>query len=311
MESQADLLKDIKNEIAASQTAAASGGGRGLLVPDVANPETAGAVLNQAVLESAANKVKLTEDVKASYEIQLNALKQAISEERNEASKAQLQFEQVLQTKYDNMVAALREKISFEHEARMKRSLEELEKSAVSESLRAKQAFELQQVAEAGINSKFKTLVVDLRKSWEQEEVARTKQLEERLRSHYSAVLAHMETQLQLALKLQDDADKQWMEDVEIRNKQQVNTLKAFEAKCRRLYDGRLSDYIAQTNAQLGEYETALLKMGSSVAQEKSANESRLRRMKLACTKWKCDYQKDVHQKYAGIVASMEYKYIQ
>ncbi len=271
---------------------------------------SAGTVLDQATLDSAASKVKLTEDIRASYDIQMSALKTAIAEERAEANKAQLQFEQVLQTKYDNMVAALREKIAFEHEARMKRSLEELERTAVSESLRAKQAFDLQQVAEAGINSKFKTLVVDLRKSWEQEEVARTKQLEERLRNHYSAVLAHMETQLQLALKLQDDADKQWMEDVEVRNRQQVSTLKAFEAKCRRLYDGRLSDYIAQTNTQLGEYESALLKMGGTVAQEKSANESRIRRMKLACTKWKCDYQKDIHKKYASVVETLEGKYI-
>jgi hypothetical protein len=61
-----------------------------------------------------------------------------------------------------------------------------------------------------------------LRKSWEEEETSRAKQLEERLRSHYSAVLEHMEAQLQMALQLQDDADKQWMEDVEARNKQQV-----------------------------------------------------------------------------------------
>lgn len=62
----------------------------------------------------------------------------------------------------------------------------------------------------------------DLRKSWEEEEASRAKQLEERLRNHYSAVLEHMESQLQMALKLQDEADRQWMEDVEARNKQQV-----------------------------------------------------------------------------------------
>jgi transposase len=72
------------------------------------------------------------------------------------------------------------------------------------------------------VSNKFKHLVGDLRKSWEEEEASRAKQLEERLRSHYSAVLEHMESQLQMALKLQDEADRQWMEDVEARNKQQV-----------------------------------------------------------------------------------------
>jgi hypothetical protein len=78
------------------------------------------------------------------------------------------------------------------------------------------------QSAELAVSNKFKHLVGDLRKSWEEEETSRAKQLEERLRNHYSAVLEHMESQLQMALKLQDEADRQWMEDVEARNKQQV-----------------------------------------------------------------------------------------
>ena len=37
-------------------------------------------------------------------------------------------------------------------------------------------------------------------------------------------MLEHMEAQLQMALRIQDEADKQWMEDVESRNKQQIGT---------------------------------------------------------------------------------------
>jgi hypothetical protein len=188
--------------------------------------------------------------------------------------------------------------------------LEELEKSAVNESLRAKQAFELQQAAENGINAKFKALVVDLRKNWEAEELSRTKQLEERLKTHYTAVLHHMEVQLSLALKLQDDADRQWMEDVEARNAQQVNTLKAFEAKCRRLYEGRLADYVSQTNKQLGQYEEELLNMGNKVAVEKAASESKIRRLRLACARWKTDFQRDLHSKYSELTNNLEVKYM-
>ena len=78
------------------------------------------------------------------------------------------------------------------------------------------------QSAELAVSNKFKYLIGDLRQSWEAEEASRAKQLEERLRSHYTAVLEHMESQLQMALKLQDEADRQWMEDVEARNKQQA-----------------------------------------------------------------------------------------
>lgn len=66
----------------------------------------------------------------------------------------------------------------------------------------------MQQAAEAAIAAKFKSIVGDLRRSWEEEESSRAKQLEERLRGHYSGVLEHMEAQLQMALQLQDDADR-------------------------------------------------------------------------------------------------------
>ena len=136
-----------------------------------------------------------------------------------------------------------------------------MERSARLESERARQMFEAQQNAETIVSNKFKNLVSDLRRSWEEEEASRAKQLEERLRNHYSAVLEHMESQLQMALRLQDEADKQWMEDVEARNKQQVTTMKAFEDKCRRLYDTRLTEYVERTDQQLTEYEEQLLQV--------------------------------------------------
>ncbi len=165
--------------------------------------------------------------------------------------------------------------------------MSDLEKSARAEGERARQAFEVQQAAEAAIAAKLKSIVGDLRRSWEEEETSRAKQLEERLRGHYSAVLEHMEAQLQMALQLQDDADRQWMEDVEARNRQQVSTIKAFEEKCRRLYDTRLSEYAERTDQQLSKYEDQLLEAGSALVAEKLKFDSKQRRLKIACNRWK------------------------
>ena len=120
------------------------------------------------------------------------------------------------------MVTALQEKVKDEQEARLQRAIEDLERSAKLESERAKQALELQQAADVALSAKFKNIVGDLRKSWEDEEIQRAKFLEERLRGHYAAVLEHMEAQLHMALQLQDEADKRWMEDVQERNRQHV-----------------------------------------------------------------------------------------
>ena len=135
-------------------------------------------------------------------------------------------------------------------------------------------------------------------------------QLEERLRSHYSVVLEHMEAQLKMALRLQDDADKQWLHDVESRNNQQIQTLKAFEDKCRRLYDVRLVEYSEKTNQQIAQYEEQLLEAGTILASEKAQFESRLRRIKLGCSRWKIAYQKEIHERYQDMTNVLEERYM-
>lgn len=274
--------------------------------------------------------------MKDAHNKQLEILRTAITEERRESLQAQQVYEETLRIKYESMVQALQEKVKAEQESRMRRALEDLERNARLESERARQMFEAQQAAELAVSNKFKHLVGDLRRSWEEEESSRAKQLEERLRNHYSAVLEHMESQLQMALKLQDEADRQWMEDVEARNKQQVTTLRSFEEKCRRLYETRLAEYVEKTDQQLTEYEEQLLQVmliiiafsqhsvslfhvsgcpsiyrwGGALALERTRFESRIRRLKLACSSWKSDYQKEIQGKYREMVTVLESRYM-
>jgi len=87
------------------------------------------------------------------------------------------------------------------------------------------------------------------------------------------------------------------MADVEARNKQQISIVKAFEAKCKRLYDTRLADYVQKTDEQLSQYEQQLLDAGGQIATERSRFESRQRRLQIACSRWKLEYQKELHSK--------------
>ena len=151
------------------------------------------------------------------YKKQLEILRSTMDEERRQMAEAQQVFEQTLQTKYENMVLALQDRVKAEQKARMCRALEDVERSARIESERTRMAFEIQQQSEVALAAKVKNVVSDMRRSWEDEEINRTKQLEEKLRHHYSTILEHMEAQLQMALRMQDEADKQWMDDVEAR----------------------------------------------------------------------------------------------
>ena len=48
---------------------------------------------------------------------------------------------------------------------------------------------------------------------------------------------------------------------MEARNAQQITTLRAFEDKCKRLYDVRLTEYAEKTAQQMAQYEEQLLEV--------------------------------------------------
>lgn len=241
---------------------------------------------------------------------QLEQVQATIREERKDMARAQQVFEETLRVKYESMVDTLQEKVRTEQEAQMRRALDLLEKAARAESERSRQMYEVQSKAEAAAAAKFQDLVTELRQTWEMEESTRSKQLDQRLRNHYETVIAHMQSQLDAALKLNDDADKKWMEDVEARNRQQVATMQAYEEKCRRLYQTRLTEYIERTDAELAEYEEMLLTAGSKAAVQKARFESHIRRVKLSCAKWRADYQKEIEARYEQTVEEMDRRYM-
>ena len=177
---------------------------------------------NEFAMKTALEREKVvhletTQSLQAAHTRQLAVVNGTIAEERKCMAAQQQQFEESLRIKYQSMVETLHEKVHQEQEAQMRRALDLLEKSARAESERSRQTYEIQSAAEAAAAAKFKELVNDLRDTWQKEESVRAKQLDQRLRAHYDTVIEHMQAQLDAALKLNDDADKQWMEDVEAR----------------------------------------------------------------------------------------------
>ena len=51
-------------------------------------------------------------------------------------------------------------------------------------------------------------------------------------------------------------------------------------------------------------------KAGSSAVAERLQFESRMRRLKLACSRWKMAYQREMHKKYQDLSAAMEERYM-
>lgn len=143
----------------------------------------------------------------------------------------------------------------------MARTLKSLENQAKLEGERARQAHDFEYEVEHRLTNRLKDIISDLRKSWEEEEVTRIRQVEEKIRNNYNIVLEHMEAQLKMALQLQDDADSKWLEDLDHRNKKQLESIRMFEEKCRQLYETRLAEYAEKSSSQIAAYEEKLLEV--------------------------------------------------
>ena len=109
---------------------------------------------------------------------------------------------------------------------------------------------------------------------------------------HYDVVLGQMQSQLDLALKMNEDADQQWMAEIRSCNDSHICTMKSFEEKCRLHYNNRLGNYIESTDHRLADYEEKLLVLGGDAARNSSALKSKIHRLRIACGKWRIDYQR-------------------
>jgi hypothetical protein len=250
---------------------------------------------------------KSQEDLQYAHQLQLKVLKRAVDDERESTARTQATFEETLRAKYDQLVGALQQRADQEERQRVQRALQQLE--AIALSPKTDDAANARS-AETAAAEKFQSLVAELRANWQQAEEQRVEQLENRLRVHYETVLEHAQIQVQMALKLNDDADQRWMEDLAHRNKRQIEAMHAFEDKCKRLYEGRLTEHEEQMQEQLAQYEDRILAHAKETAGLQEQTESRLRRMKVACIKWRADYSAEIEKRYEKNSAALEGRYM-
>ena len=69
-------------------------------------------------------------------------------------------------------------------------------------------------------------------------------------------------------------------------------------------------DYVANTEDQLRRYESQLLEAGARAATEKGSLRSQLRRIKIACQRWRVDYQRMIETRYEETVEAVEERYL-
>jgi hypothetical protein len=266
--------------------------------------------LEQSITEERRMYIDAREKMVTAHEREIAALRVLIEDERSRGREKANRFENELERKFEVLAEGVEQQAREYHKHRLERSLGDLEHRAMTEVDKARVRNDAMLEAEQRMNSRFQRMVSELRESWNQEEQARALAADGRLRAHFETVLEHAQEQLQMALSLNDSVDKRWMEDVQRRNKQMLDSMKQFQAKCQRLYETRLKDYVAATEEQLRRYEAQLLEKGAAAAAEKGALRSKIRRIKIACQRWRVDYQRMIEARYEETVSAVEERYL-
>jgi hypothetical protein len=265
--------------------------------------------LAEAVQNSKNNQSELMKSILESHNREIDALKESIASEREASVHAQRAMEHSLKQRVDNLSEALSVKVQQEADLRLTRAMELAQRQAQNDSAAIVKMYEAEKESELKVNSRFKEIVSELHASWEHEQSMRAEHLADVTSGHYKAVIDHLEKQLASSLSLQSEVDKRWLEELETRSKNQAETLYAFEEKCKNLYNERFRKYVKVSNKKLANYEKQLLEVGSTLASEKTKYDSRLRRVKWACLKWKRMYQTDVESRYVKSVEALENHY--
>ena len=267
--------------------------------------------LELSIKEERKMYIESRESMELAHAREITALRALVEDERKRSREKSTRFEDELERKFALLAEGLEEQAREYHKHRLEKALSGLEHQAMSECDQTRVRNEAMLDAEERMNSRFQRMVSDLRESWNKEEQARASAADARLRAHFETVLEHAHEQLEMALALNDSVDKRWMEDVQRRNNQTLDGMKKFQNKCQRLYEERLKDYVESTENQLRRYEVQLLEAGATAANEKNELRSQLRRIKIACQRWRVDYQRMIEKRYEETINSVEERYLE
>eukprot|EP00948_MAST-09A_sp_MAST-9A-sp1_P001734 g1734.t1 len=266
--------------------------------------------LSQSIEDERKSFISNREAAEDAHAKQLVRMKQSFDQEIDRMRSETSIFEDELQRKHQIMSDTIRAQMQEEANRRLKRAVEQLEQRALLEKEKSNIRFKAEDAAEQAVMQRFENLVENLRKGWQDEEKEHLEQQERRLRTHYETILKHSKQQLTMALSLNSAVDARWQEDIKKINESHLKAMQAFERKCRDLYDGKLQKFIKHTDNQMRLYQNELLEKGTEQAEKNAKIQTKVRRIKVACQRWRMDYQAEMAKRFESTIAEIESRYL-
>lgn len=141
----------------------------------------------------------------------------------------------------------------------------------------------------------------------------RVQEAENTLHAHYQALLSAKQQQFDTILagtaQAEQEQRQRWEQMMVGITQKQMTLQEEYEAHLRAKYEAYMRDWDQRWTEESNRWEQQALTFAETLANERRNAESRIRKMRIAASKWRSDYQQATKSQYDRLVTDLESHY--
>mmetsp|Transcript_130174 Transcript_130174/g.296842 ORF Transcript_130174/g.296842 Transcript_130174/m.296842 type:complete len:582 (+) Transcript_130174:31-1776(+) len=250
-------------------------------------------------------KQKLQDEV----ELHLIQQEQALQSEVHRMQQECAQFEENVRRKYEELLAANSKQRQADAQKSFEKSLENLSVKSSGEREVAERLSSVASAAEDKAFQKYTRILDERRQEWKQDEEARIERARREAHGQYEQQISSLEAQLDLAKKATTDSDEKWVLELRGMLDKQIAANQSHDQELRARHDRELEELRERCQEQVDFLKSEIERLTKDGDEEKQQLNAKVRKMKIALSKWRHDYLQAAQQHYDESVRKVEEQY--
>jgi hypothetical protein len=240
---------------------------------------------------------------------QLQQQDQTLQAEVRRMHIERMAFEEDLRKKFEALLASHRRAREGQLRVRLDKCLQSLTEKVEIEREKSAACAEAAAQAETKSTQRYLQQTQDLRAELGAQQQRLLRDARDRMQAQYAMTIDALQQQLDAAMGFNDNADQEWVQELQQMSAEQIQTMRSYEVQLRQKYEREIADLKAQAAEQRNADSQTLERATAQWAAEKQELLGKVRKMKIALTKWRLDYQDVAQKKAATEVARLEQKF--
>jgi len=247
--------------------------------------------------------------IQSEMQQQLQQQDQTLQAEVRRMHIERMEFEEDLRRKFEALLASHRRAREGQMRVRLERALTNLSEKVDLEREKSALCADAAASADAKSSSRYLNQLNDLREELTAQQQRLLRDAKDRLQAQYACTIDALQKQLDTAMSSNDSADQEWVLELQQMSAEQIQTMRSYEVQLRQKYEREIADLKATADEQRTADAQMLERLSGQWAAEKHDFLGKLRKMKIALTKWRLDYQESAHKKCSEEVSRLEKTY--